>query len=58
MSCPSCKAVVQLNATGVCLGCQRGFPGVSQEDSWKPVRGIEDLQHRQKEIEDAIEKGV
>jgi len=36
MSCTSCHAVVQLNATGVCLGCQGGFGGQAEEDEYIP----------------------
>ena len=34
MSCTSCHAIVQLNATGVCLGCQGGFAGQQEEDKY------------------------
>ena len=37
MSCTSCHAVVQLNATGVCLGCQGGFGGQAEEDKYMPI---------------------
>lgn len=33
MTCNTCRRVVQLNATGICLGCQRGFVKEPQEDS-------------------------
>ena len=33
MHCTTCKGLVQVNATGTCLGCQKGFAG-PQEDAW------------------------
>lgn len=35
MTCNSCQRVVQINNTGICLGCQRGFTGVDAEDVYK-----------------------
>ena len=50
MTCTSCKAVVQLNATGTCLGCQGGFGCQSEEDRYLPVetktQSNEELQKR------------
>lgn len=34
MTCNACKHLVQVNPTGICLGCQQGFIE-PQEDSWK-----------------------
>lgn len=62
MECQSCKGTVQINNTGLCLGCQRGFIGVPQEDAWKPEEEygqntansdtkMAELQKRQEEIE-------
>jgi len=63
MPCTTCKRVVKINNTGLCLGCQRGFTGLDAEDVWKPepkveakVSEKERLETRQKEIEDALEK--
>ncbi len=57
MSCTSCHAVVQLNATGICLGCQGGFSGQHEEDKYTPkLKPIEEIQERAKELEAAIEK--
>lgn len=36
MNCNACQRVVQINNTGICLGCQRGFIGVDAEDVYKP----------------------
>jgi hypothetical protein len=33
MTCNSCRSVVNLNNTGICLGCQMGFSGIGQQDS-------------------------
>lgn len=35
MNCTSCQAVVQINNTGTCLGCQRGFVQEPQEDAYQ-----------------------
>ncbi len=40
MNCNACKAVVQANSTGICLGCQMGFTGIPQEDAY-PVQKAE-----------------
>lgn len=36
MTCSTCARVVQINNTGICLGCQRGFTGLDAEDVYKP----------------------
>jgi len=57
MTCNSCRAVVQLNSTGICLGCQGGFAGQQQEDKYIPEEEkIQKLKAREKELEDAIQK--
>lgn len=35
MNCNACQRVVQINNTGICLGCQRGFTGQDAEDVYK-----------------------
>lgn len=35
MNCNACRTLVQVNPTGICLGCQMGFSG-PQADAWKP----------------------
>lgn len=35
MNCTLCQAVVQINNTGTCLGCQRGFIKEPQEDAYQ-----------------------
>ena len=32
MTCTCCKAVVQQNNTGICLGCQGGFSGPKEDE--------------------------
>lgn len=68
MTCTTCSRLVQLNNTGTCLGCQRGFTGMDAEDVWKPpvkdtqnipedtqnIRDIERLEERKKEIEASL----
>jgi predicted Fe-S protein YdhL (DUF1289 family) len=64
MNCNSCQRVVQINNTGICLGCQRGFTGLHAEDVYKPqslqaektdiTRTIDQLEARQIEIEAAL----
>lgn len=66
MNCNTCQRVVQINNTGICLGCQRGFTGVDAEDVYKPpvkpvedteiTRTIDELEARQKEIEEKLEE--
>ena len=34
MTCTTCRAIVQLNATGTCLGCQGGFNPCNKEDEY------------------------
>ena len=34
MNCTACKKLVQVNPTGICMGCQMGFSG-PQADSWE-----------------------
>lgn len=64
MTCTTCQRVVQINNTGICLGCQRGFPNLDAEDVYKPPvktakeLEIEKLKAREKELEDAINKGI
>ena len=48
MACTTCKRVVQSNATGTCLGCQRGFVAGPQEDSYE--------HHKQEEKNNALQK--
>lgn len=58
MNCATCGGLVQVNATGTCLGCQRGFVGIPQEDAWinskEGKRCV--LENRKKEVEDALQK--
>jgi predicted Fe-S protein YdhL (DUF1289 family) len=58
MNCGSCSAICQTNNTGICLGCQRGFVNVPQEDAWVNSKEREKvkLQERKLEIENALKK--
>lgn len=58
MNCGSCAGLCQTNNTGICLGCQRGFVNVPQEDSWVNSKEREKvkLRERKEEIEDALKK--
>ena len=47
MACTTCKRVVQSNATGTCLGCQRGFVAEPQEDAYE---------HHKQEENNSIQK--
>jgi len=66
MTCGACKAIVQLNATGICLGCQLGFDGQHEEDKYIPIETklqskeeeISRLKDREKELEDALDDSV
>jgi len=58
MNCGSCSGICQTNNTGICLGCQRGFVNVPQEDSWIHSKEREKvkLQERKEELENALKK--
>lgn len=36
MECTTCHAIVEVNNTGICLGCQCGFTQVPQSDHFDP----------------------
>ena len=57
MVCTTCRCTVAQNNTGICLACQGGFSGVKEHDAYKPKTLIDKLKDREKELEDAIEKG-
>lgn len=58
MTCCSCSGVCQTNNTGICLGCQRGFVNLPQEDAWENSEEREKvkLQDRKKEVENALQE--
>jgi hypothetical protein len=58
MHCNTCSYLVQVNPTGICLGCQRGFNGIPQEDAWvnSPARKILELEKRKEEVENALQE--
>ena len=69
MTCTCCRAVVQQNNTGICLGCQGGFTGPLEQEKCnipietsykKPDATLRqqnnDANLRQEEQEDAVEE--
>lgn len=36
MTCTTCGRLVALNNTGICRGCQLGFPNVDMDDVYTP----------------------
>lgn len=55
MHCTTCHHLVQVNATGICMGCQMGFAG-PQEDSWEFHREKIKKQEFKGVLDDALEK--
>lgn len=53
MHCTTCKRLVIVNPTGICLGCQGGFSFI-ETDHYKPE--IKDAAEERKEPEDYIEQ--
>jgi len=60
MTCGSCATICQVNNTGICLGCQRGFVNLPQEDAWVNSEDRQKylLEQRKREIEEALEKSA
>lgn len=62
MPCTTCRRVVQINCTGICLSCQRGFVDVDQEDIYNTVEpahfGVLDLTFQKMEKENAAQKRI
>jgi len=58
MNCGSCSGLCQVNSTGICLGCQRGFINLPQEDAWvnSEDRKKIKLMESKKEIENALQE--
>lgn len=54
MACTTCKRVVQSNATGTCLGCQRGFVAEPQEDSYEHYKQEENNALQKPESEEVF----
>ena len=48
MNCNACGYVVQVNPTGICLGCQMGFSG-PQKDSLKYIMEQENATQEREE---------
>ena len=57
MTCTTCRAVVQINNTGVCLACQKGFKQAPEQDhdAFTEQDQLAKLKKREKELEDAIQ---
>lgn len=58
MTCNTCRSVVQLNNTGICLACQGGFIGVAQSDAYETSfrNKIDVLKKKEQEIEEELKK--
>ena len=64
MTCQTCRSTVTLNNIGICLGCQRGFIGIPQEDEYGQISAknkdtankMAELLARKEEIEYALEE--
>jgi len=56
MCCTCCHAVVQLNATGICLGCQGGFCGQLDEDKYKPEEELKGKELSEVLITETVKK--
>ena len=67
MYCTTCHGLVQVNNTGICLGCQMGFDRSIKtdhyksekepEEEFKPIENnIADMVSRQKELENALQE--
>ena len=57
MNCTTCHGLCQVNNTGICLGCQRGFVNLPQEDAWinSDDRKKVKLKKRKEELENALQ---
>lgn len=42
MQCTTCKSIVKMNSTGICLGCQGGFAGPQEEDKYEEIKEYKD----------------
>ncbi len=47
MNCTTCTVLVEVNNTGVCLGCQRGFVKEPQEDSYEHHQRLENIRSKE-----------
>lgn len=58
MTCGSCSGICQINNSGICLSCQRGFVNLPQEDAWVNSKEREKvkLQERKEELENALQE--
>lgn len=57
MNCNTCKRVVQVNCTGICFSCQRGFMHEDSEDAFISADNQKKkLEERLEEIQDALQK--
>ena len=58
MNCCSCAGICQINNTGICLGCQRGFTNTPQEDAWihSKERKLVKMKERETEMENSLKE--
>lgn len=56
MECTTCHATVEVNNTGICLGCQCGFTQVPQSDKFDPPTKQNHEKTQKIERTDAIQK--
>jgi len=56
MTCNTCRATVQVNNTGICLGCQQGSNKAEKADHHRDYKSneLKELLSREKAIEDAL----
>ena len=55
MTCTSCHALVQLNATGTCLGCQGGFNPLNEEDKYANLENFSRMA-REMNLKESLKK--
>lgn len=56
MNCTTCQRVVKINNTGICLSCQKGFPGVDGEDVYKPHEIDTEIKQLERDIDAELER--
>lgn len=57
MNCNACTHLVEVNPTGICLGCQMGFAG-PQSDSWKNHKQEPSILNKTLEDKYAFKEGI
>lgn len=57
MCCTTCKRVVQINCTGICLSCQKGFSIWGAQDSYLcHKKSTINLKEKLEKIEELIQE--